>query len=234
MNKISAFLIALFLFGCRNNENNYIRITCTETTPVPVSYAKIEVGITNIDTNFKRLDSLSHSKLLKILSIMNKYKIQEVNTNNSQLTADYENKKNSIFSQSYFVKMRDLEKIDALRNELAEIGCNEFKINSYSSDSLDVFEKLVVKKTLATARVKAEQIAENTGIKIGSVIKIVDSREPEENEEETYGRITEASLFGNGGFAGGVEKIFRNIEPTILKKTFDISSTYTVYYSIMK
>lgn len=233
MKKLLFLALPLILIGCNNKAENYIRISSTESVDVPVSYAEISIGISNHENDLKKLDSTSHLKIVKILSIIRKYGIKDISTENSTMETEYENKNNLTMSQSYLVKMRDLTKIDGFRNELVNVGCNVFKVNNYGSDSLAKYEQQASDKTIENAKLKAEQIAKNSGISIGPISKILDGKDVREEKDE-FENTTSADLFGSAGFAEGINGLLKAIEPTVLKKTFKTYATYTVYFTIKK
>lgn len=230
---LSLFPILLLISSCTNNANRYIRIFSEESIEVPVSYAIINTGISITGKDVAKLDSTSHDKIVKGLHVINKYGVKEINTSNSSIEAEYDNKENFISAQSYKIKFYDIGKIDALRAELLNIGFNAFNVVSYGSDSLERYEKELYRKAIKNSQKEANELAKNSGIKIGKICKIVNGREPSEDENEGFSQLVSAEIFGKGGFAKGIEElIYTGVKPTIVKKTFTINNSFTIYFEI--
>lgn len=111
------------------------------------------------------------------------------------------------------VKVRDIDKVSQVIEEMTRAGANQIQGTNYSIDKPEKFREEARNLAIQNAKEQAQKLANNLGIKLGRVVNIVES--------SGYGPLPMMNRYSSGMGGGG---------PDIEPGTQTITSTVTLYF----
>jgi uncharacterized protein len=124
-------------------------------------------------------------------------------------------------TQTVQVKVRDFEKVGTILGRLPELGINQIGSLQFDIDDPEVYLNRARKEAFDKARVKAELMAGQNGVKLGRVVNFSEYQSGPPGPIPYY-----AEAFGRGGDVAAVSA--PKIEPGSQEVTVSVSVTYEI------
>ncbi|MFA5358452.1 MAG: SIMPL domain-containing protein [Patescibacteria group bacterium] len=166
------------------------------------------------------------TKALKDLGIDDK----DIKTSNYNISPDYRWDGNRstlagyIVNQSVTVKVRDLEKVGDIFAKAGELGANDVSGLQFTVDDQEEFKAQARSKALNNAKVKAEALAKDLGIKLGKVV----------NFSESFGGGQPTPYYGIGGSVEMMKSLSSVAPaPDVQVGSTEIQDDVTVMYEVL-
>ena len=197
--------------------------------------ATVSLGVVAQGKDAKEAQNLASERINKITSFVKGLGVakEDITTSAANLNPryDYQNGRNDIVgydsNQTITVKVRGVDKgSDTVGKILAgavDNGANQVYGSQFTIDDPDSLKQEARKLAIEKAKVKARELAEAAGIKLGKVVSVQDG-------EGSYPvpPIAYATDKGYGIGGGGAEAIAPSVEPG----SQDISQTVTLVFEV--
>lgn len=123
-------------------------------------------------------------------------------------------------TQTITVKVREVDNANDIRTGLAELGVTDISGPTFSIDEEEVFQDEARAKAIADAKIKAEVLAKNLGVKLGKIVSYSEGG-------DFYRPMYEKSMMDAGSAA-----MLSSTAPVLPKGENKITSNVTVIYEI--
>lgn len=184
---------------------------------------KVKTAVLAVQDNTKKMNSVIAK--LKDLGIAEK----DIKTTNYNLAPEYDYNRNTgerflagySVNQEVTVKIRDLDKVGSIIEAATSVGANQVGNIAFAIDDPEVAKKAAREEAVAKAKVKAEEMANLTGIKLGKLINVYENSGP--------GLLYDYSYTGKSMTLGmGGEAVAPEIQTGENEITLEITLVYEV------
>ena len=194
--------------------------------------ATINIGVTSAASTAKAAQDDMSKKVNSITDFIKQQGVdpKDITTANFTVypTYDYANGKNTITgyqgSESVSVKVRGVDKSTAKVSKILEgaanLGSNQIQGVNFTFDDPDNLKQVARKQALDKAKQKAQELANEAGLKLGKVVSISDS-------SSSPGYPVPFALDAKVGLGGAPTS-----SPSIEQGSQDITATVTVVFEI--
>ena len=144
------------------------------------NYAIINIGVNSKNDKSEAAKSANNAIVTKMLKTLKKYKIEDKHIKTTYVNLykerDYNKKKDYyLASQMFAIELYDLNKYDALINDLIADGANAFNNIELRSTETEKYLTELRAKAVLDAKKKAEDFAKPLGQNVGKAILISDN-----------------------------------------------------------
>lgn len=219
---------ALYRYGASLNPARVINVSAEgEAVAVP-DIAKFNFSVVSEGSDPVALQAANTAKMNEAISFVKKQGAadKDVKTAQYSLSPRYEydekNRRSFIYGyelrQSVEVKIRDFTKISAILAGLPERGINEISQLQFDIDDPDKYLSAARREAFAKARVKAEVMAEQNGVRVKRVVTF----------SESSGYFPPIYFAKEASFEGGIAVPAPVIEPGSQEVKVQVSVTYEI------
>lgn len=221
------------VFGNKNPDNT-ISVSAEGKVQAVPDLAIVNLGVLTQGSDPSSVQEQNSGKVNKIIDYIKQQGISKDDISTSQFNIfpqyDYSNGKNNIIgyqlNQTITVKVRGVEKSTEVLSKILkgslQQGANEVNGVSLGFDDADNLRQEARKLAIDKAKLKAQDLAQAAGLKLGKVVSI--------SESENYGGpIMPYQGMGGGGYGGSdVKAASPNIEPG----SQDVVANMTVVFEV--
>lgn len=178
------FLISLILlllpFTVLGQENDIITISSQGSVNLPADIIRFTININADENTPEKAYNLHKKKEAVLVDLLKKFEIKEENINFEPISVSKKNlrqnnaREENIYQtiQSVIVNIDDFEAFEKMQVALIENGFDNFK-GDFLSSQTEKGKDLAIKQAIENAKEKANLIANEAGIKIGEIEKIL-------------------------------------------------------------
>lgn len=189
--------------------------------------AVIQAGVKTIESTAIKSQQENSKKMNKVIEAIKGEGVEkkDIQTTNYNLRAVYDwTEKGKIFkgyetSQNVTVKIRDLDAIGKILEQINLAGANQIGGINFTFDDPENLKIQTSQKAIAKAKEKAKLLAQSAGIKLGNIISL---------SESSAGISPRLDYSLAKGLGGGEEEIAPEIEPG----ESEITSQVTLVFEI--
>ena len=222
--------------GRGNQPANVISVSGKGEVTAISDIASLYVTLSKDGATAKEAQNLLNDSITKTLSYLKDQKIddKDIKSEYGGLTPKYSYEKVSCFtfpcptkdpkivgytaSQSITIKIREVDSANNIKTGLATIGITDISGPTFSIDNEDSYKDNARSSAIADARVKAEILAHDLGVKLGKVVSF--------SEGSNYTPIYEAKTMMADSVSGIAQA------PVLPKGENKITSNVTITYEI--
>ena len=215
--------------------DNVISVSGTGKVKAVPDVATVSLGVVAQGKDAKEAQNLASDRINKITSFVKGLGVakEDITTSSANLNPryDYQNGRNDIVgydsNQTITVKVRGVDKSNETVGKIlagaVDNGANQVYGSQFTIDDPDSLKQEARKLAIEKAKVKARELAEAAGIKLGKVVSVQDGE-----GSYTVPPIAYATDKGYGIGGGGAEAIAPSVEPG----SQDISQTVTLVFEV--
>lgn len=175
--------IPLYVNQISTMKNDYFSVTAEGTAYAKPDVAVVNIGYTTEGSNVEQVQSKANEVINKITSDLKAIGIGEkdIQTTNYNINPDYDYSSELQKITGYSinlnmqVKSRDLEKGSQVIDIATKNGANQIRGVSFEIDDIEKYRVEARKQAIEKAKIKAEEIADETGITLGKIINVYES-----------------------------------------------------------
>jgi len=174
-----------FMFSYTNITQNQVSVSGTGTQSMSNQIAEFTVTFSTENPEKQKSEAMNNEKVKKFLESIRQFGIEEKNIKTSDLSSyqkqewDSVNQKDVmedwVYSQSILVKVFDIQKVNEFVSLIGKSESSNINGPNYSVDNSNLDENVVLQKAFENAKVKAENLANQSGRKLGKVILITEN-----------------------------------------------------------
>lgn len=171
-----------FMFSYTNITQNQISVTGIGTQSISNQVAEFTVTFWTENSNKQRSESINNEKVKKFLDSIRQFGIEDRFIKTSDLSSYQKQEWNSeeqknvykdwVYSQSISVKVVDVQKVNEFVSLTGKSETSNVYGPNYSIDNTNLDESVVLQRAFENAKSKAENLASQSGRKLGKVILI--------------------------------------------------------------
>lgn len=201
--------------------DNTISVSATGKVKSVPDVAIISLGVTSQGATAKVVQDDAATKINKITEYVKSLGVAKEDVTTSQASVnpryDYQNGQNKIngfeSTQTVTVKVRGVDKSSDTANKIlagaVDNGANQIYGSQFTIDDPESLKQDARKDAIAKAKVKAQELAEAAGIKLGKVVSVQDG----EGYYPPMPLYATDAVMGKGGAVAERSAVAPNIEP---------------------
>ncbi len=168
-------------FAQSSQNSNTIVLNIVKDSTVAADEMVVEISVKKSDTSSVKVNEISHSDLLNVLGVLEKYGYKKdniyliaSNTNN-----DYMRNREFISLQTYKIILNKFDVYDQLKKELLQAGATAVSISTFWLTDYEKVKQTLYDKAIAEAKLKADYFCAQIGAKNPKVESIWDNSRTE-------------------------------------------------------
>ena len=177
---LTSILTTLAMQAQSNQPIPQINVSGLGEIKIEPNYAILNIGVSSKNDKSEVAKNTNNAIVIKMLKTLKKHKIEDKHIKTSYINLykdrDY-NKKKDFYqaSQMFTIELYDLNKFDALVNDLTADGANMFNNMELKSTETEKYLTELRAKAVLNAKKKAEDFAKPLGQRVGKAILISDN-----------------------------------------------------------